>query len=395
LRTGSYTFVGLAFTSAAAAALEPSEMLLIQKGPMALKPQLELTQSFSDNITYREENTDSDFITTVSPGISVQFGSQTFNYIDFSYFYDRVQYWDHEDLSANQHRANLALRFEKSRFLLEGLDEFKNLSSPLGGGISVGGVEIERFVWVDLYKLTYDLSEKTAIYAEALHSRTDYESDFALYDSFTLSGTLGFEYKAFSRTSFFGEAYYGTTKTDKNFASMADYPTARFVGGFIGVRGAFTEDLFGSIKAGYEHRTYSGESDSSGAPVVALSLTERFSDRSILVLTYARSQRESAQFVGSTYVNDLVAADFQQHITADGRLRGNLVASYSSASYESDSAAGERQDHLVNAGLTFTYDIKLWLRAFAGYDFEFLDSSVPAIQDYQVNRVTLGMQLGY
>ena len=32
---------------------------------------------------------------------------------------------------------------------------------------------------------------------------------------------------------------------------------------------------------------------------------------------------------------------------------------------------------------------------FAGYDFEYLDSSLASIQDYQVNRVTLGMQLGY
>jgi hypothetical protein len=395
LRTGSYTFVGLAFTSAAAAALEPSEMLLIQKGPMALKPQLEVTQTFSDNITYREDDAESDFISTISPGFSLQLGSKTYNYIDLTYFYDRVEYWDQNELSANQHRANLELRFEKSRFLLEGMDDFKNLSSPIGGGISVGGAEIERFTWVDLYKLTYDLSEKTAVYGEAFHSSTDFDSEFALYDSMTLSGTLGFEYKAFSRTSFFGEVYYGITETEKNFERMADYPIARFLGGFVGARGAFTEDLFGSVKVGYEHRTYSGRDDTSGAPVVAVSLTERFSERSILVFTYARSQRESAQFVGSTYVNDVVSANLQQHITGDGRLRANLVASYSSSEYEAGSAAGERQDHLVNAGLTITYDIKLWLRAFGSYDFEYLDSSIPSIQDYQVNRVTLGMQLGY
>lgn len=363
-----------------------------------MKPQLEVSQAFSDNITFREENRESDFITTVSPGISLQLGSRTFNYIDFTYFFDRVQYWEHESFSANQHRANLAMRFEKSRFLLEGLDEFKNLSSPLGGGISVTGVEIERFHFLDLYKLTYDLSQKTALYFEAFHATTDYDTELALYDSFTLTGTLGFEYKAFSRTSFFGEVYYGMTENDKNVPTMADYPTARFVGGFIGVRGAFTEQLFGSVKAGYEHRTYSGDGGSSGAPVVAVSLTERFSERSILTLTYARSQRESAQFVGSTYVNDSVVLDYLQHISAEGRLRGNLVLSYSSAAYESNRAAtqgGDRQDHLLTAGLTITYDIKLWLRAFGSYNFEFLDSSRPSIQDYMVNRVALGMQLGY
>jgi hypothetical protein len=390
----------LALSSAGAAvAFEPSEFLLIQKGPMALKPQLELLQAYSDNITYRKNDTESDLITTVSPGLSVQLGSRTFNYIDLTYFFDRVQYWENEGLSANQHRVNLAMHFEKSRFLLEGLDEFKKLTSPLGGGISVGGSSVDRYVWMDLYKLTYDLSSKTAPYFEIFHSRTDYDSEFLLYDSFTLTGTLGFEYKAFSRTSFFGEVYYGFTDTDKNFDIQGDYPTANFVGAFVGARGAFTEKMIGSVKAGYEHRMYSNDSDSTGAPVVAVSLTERFSEHSTLSLTYARTQSESAQFVGSTYVNDLVGINYLQHIAEEGRLRGNVVVSYSSAKYEEGSPAsgtsGSRQDHLLSAGLTITYDIKLWWRAFGGYTFEFLDSSAPAIQNYRVNRVTLGMQLGY
>jgi hypothetical protein len=370
-------------------------MLLIQKGPVALKPQLEVSQSFNDNISYRDEDKEADFITTVSPGLGLQVGSRTFNYLDFKYFFDRIQYWDSDDLSANQHRVNLGLRFEKSRFLLEGLNDFKNLSTPLGGGISVAGAEVERFVWLDLYKLTYDMSEKTALYVEAMHSRTDYDSEFELYDSYTLTGTLGFEYKAFSKTSLFGEVYYGMTESEKNFERMADYPSARFVGSFVGARGTFTEKLFGTVKAGYEHRMYSGDRGSSGAPVVSASLTERFSDRSILTLAYTRSQRESAQFANTTYVVDSVSLSFLQHITGDGRLRGNAVVGYSSAEYDSEIALRSGHDHLVNAGLTLTYDIKLWLRAFGSYDFEFLDSSRAQIQDYQVNRFTLGMQLGY
>src|SRR5687768_14716953 len=366
---------------------------------MALKPQLELLQVYNDNITYREDGKEADFITTISPGLALQLGSRTFNYIDFSYFFDRVQYLENDEISDNQHRVNLSMHFEKSRFLLEGLDDFKKLSGPIGGGISVRGNNVDRYLWMDLYKLTYDLSSKTAPYIEIFHSRSDYDSEFLLYDSFTLIGTLGFEYRAFSRTSFFGEVYYGFTDTDKNFDVQAEYPTANFVGGFIGARGAFTEQLLGSVKAGYEHRTYTDDSDSTGAPVVALTLTERFTDHSILTFSYARSQNESAQFVGSTYVSDRFALDFLQHIAEEGRLRGSLNLSYTSSEYEEGSAAsglsGSRQDHLVTAGLTITYDIKLWLRAFGGYTFEMLDSSASAVQDYRANRLSLGMQLGY
>lgn len=378
-------------------ALEPAEMLLIQKGPVALKPQFEINETFNDNITYREENTESDFMTVISPGLTLQVGDRTYNYIDFTYFYDRVQYADTTEFNANQHRAALVLHIEKSRLLLEGRDEFKRLASPIGGGISLGGIQVERNSFLDQYRLTYDFSDKTEIYVDALHSTSDYESGVLLYDSLTLIGTLGFEYKAFSRTSFFGEVYYGMTESDGNDPAMPEYPTADFVGAFVGARGYFTEQLSGTVKAGYEYRWYRQDDGNLSSPVVELSLTERFSERTILNFAYSRRQRESVQFVRSAYTADTVTLSLLQHIGNEGRLRGNVNVSYTRSDYENNVryVVGERQDQLVAAGLTISYDIKLWLRAFGSYDFECLDSNEPSVVDYAVNRVTLGLELGY
>jgi hypothetical protein len=71
--------------------------------------------------------------------------------------------------------------------------------------------------------------------------------------------------------------------------------------------------------------------------------------------------------------------------------------SYTRSDYENNVryVVGERQDQLVATGLTISYDIKLWLRAFGSYDFEYLDSNEPSVVDYAVNRVTLGLELGY
>lgn len=380
-----------------ALALEPAEMLLIQKGPIALKPQFELTGTYNDNITYREEDKVSDFLFVISPGLTIQAGDLTYNYIDFTYFFDRVQYIDTSELNANQHRAALVLRIEKSRLLLEGRDEFKRLASPIGGGISIGGTKVERNTWLDQYRLTYDLSDKTEIYFDLLHATTDFETGVLLYDSLTLIGTFGFEYKAFSRTSFFGEAYYGMTKSDGNSPEMPEYPTADYVGAFVGARGNFTEQLTGTVKAGYEYRWYREDDGSLSAPVVELSLTERFSERTIMNLAYSRRQRESVQFVRSAYTADSVSVGLLQHIGNEGRLRANANLSYTRSDYEFNPRyiVGERQDQLVAAGLTITYDIKLWLRAFGSYDFEYLDSNEPTVADYKVNRVTLGLELGY
>jgi hypothetical protein len=381
-----------------AKAFEASDLLIIQKGPVALKPQFELTERFNDNITYRDdENKESDFLTVISPGLTIQAGDRTFNYIDLTYFYDRLEYLDHSELSANQHRVSLTSHLAKRRFLLEGRDEFQRLATPLGGGISIGGSQIERTLWNDQYRLTYEVSNRTGVYLEAFHSTTDFESGVRLYDSFTLMGTLGFEYKAFSRTSFFGEVYYGMTESTRNAETMPEYPTANFVGGFVGARGNFTEKLTGTVKAGYESRWYENVSGTLSAPVVETSLMARFTDRTILTLTYSRRQRESVQFVRSSYTSDSVIVNLLQHIGNDGRFRANINGSYNRYAYDENPQfrTGERTDELITAGLTISYDIKLWLRAFGSYDFEYLNSNEPAVIDYTVNRVAVGLELGY
>lgn len=372
---------------------------------MALKPQFELSETYDDNITFRGEDEISDFKTVISPGLNLQLGSREFNYIDLSYFYDRVQYIDTSELNANQHRAALISRVEKRRLLLEGRDEFSRLTSPLGGGISLQAGQVARNVWTDDYRLTYDLSDRTAPYVNLLHSTVDFESGVALYDSLTLIGTLGFEYKAFSRTSFFGEVYYGSTVNDRNVGAMPEYPTANFVGGFLGARGNFTEQLSGTAKAGYEYRWYRQEDDSLSAPVFEISLTERFTEKTILTLSYSRRQRESVQFVRSAYTSDALSLNLLQHIGNEGRFRAEFYGTYVSSDFEENRSqegvdnpqvlSGERLDHLLSTGLTFTYDVKLWMRVFGSYNFEYLDSSSSRVIDYTVNRVTLGLELGY
>jgi len=388
---------GFALTAAAAHGIEPGKLFAIQKGPAVLKPQLEVAQTYSDNITYRTDDKVSDLVTILSPGLKLQLGSLDYNHLELSYLFDRVEYWDNSDLSVNQHRVALSSDFQISRFRLEGADRFEILSSPLGGGISVGGAKIDRHVFQDQYRLTYEVSEKTAVYGEALHARTDYQTDIALYDSMMLEGTLGFQYLGLTRVRFFGEVYYGLTENEPNSAQLREYPQADYVGGFAGARGDFTERVTGMVKAGYESRWYSDGSEGLGTPVVDVSLTGRITDKTALIFFYSRRQRESAQFVRSSYTANAFVLNLQQQIGSDGRLRANLRAEYSRSDYDFNPqyVSGERKDDLLLASLTLTYDIKLWFRVFGGYSFEHLKSNEPSILDYDVNRVRLGMQFGY
>lgn len=385
-------------SGAVAQAIEPAELFAIQRGPMLLKPQFNLSTVFNDNINYREENKLADVSAVISPGFALQIGARDYNFVEFSYFFDRIQYLQESNFDANQHRGAVEVHFQKSRFTIEGRDSVESLTSPLGGGISLEGQLVERFVVSDIYRLTYDLSERTGVYIGLNHTFNDYQEDLALYDSQTFAGTLGFNYKAFSRSFAFGEVYYGRTKNEPNVTALGEYPTASFVGGFLGARGNFTEKLSGTVKAGYEVRNYGDDSEPTQAPVVEANLTHQFTEATIATATYSRRQQESVQFVRSTYVSDVVSASLIQAFGAEGRLRGTLTGGYYVFTYEPNNAQFqflERSDKLLTMGLTFSYDVKLWMRVLAGYNYERLTSNVASVADYTVNRITLGLELGY
>jgi hypothetical protein len=398
---------GVASTSAFAAfALEPSQVLLIEKGPTVLKPQFQLTETFNDNVTYRDTNRLADAITVISPGLVFQLGNKDLNYINISYFFDRLQYAANPELSGNGQRFGTGVHWSPNRLTLDGRDSIEFASTPLGGGISLSGEKVDRVNFFDLYRLSYDFSEKTGLYIQALHQAVDYQQDIALYDQRTIQGTAGFQYRALPRTYFFGEMYYGETENDKNTEHIANYPTANFAGFFLGARGRFTEHLGGMIKAGYEHREYASADASPGipalhgepldAPVVELGVDWRISDKTLLALNYSRLQNESVQVVSTnnstaSYTYNTIAASWRQELGNEGRMHLDARAAYITADYDTI----ERHDDMYNLGLTLTYDVKLWLRVIGKYDFESLDTNDRSITDYFVNRVSLGMQLGF
>lgn len=393
---GFYTAGTLILTGVATCwALEPSDILLYSKGSYSLRPHLDLTETFSDNIYYDDsENARSDFLTTISPGFIFQLGLESANYISFSYFFDRLQYLDETELNANQHRLDLDSHVLFNRLTIDGRDQWHFLSSPLGGGISLNRLRVDRVSFFDEYRLTYEFTERTGAYIQGTHSTLDYEDDLPLFDLTTLIATAGFQYKAFSRSFLFGEIYYGRTSVNPNEMDFQP-PHATFLGGFLGARGSFTEKLTGSLKVGYETREFSDGSSGGDVPVVQMELIEQFTEKTGLTLSYTRSQQISVQYARTAYTSDTVGASLRQEIGNDGRFYGVLRGTYAMSDFEPNEFFDDRSDQLLVVGVDFTYDFKLWLQGRLGYDHERLSSDLPDIKDYAVNRVILGLSIGY
>ncbi len=387
---------GLMLAGATAWGFEASDVLLFNRGSFSLRPQLGVSETYDDNVRYQNRGKQDDFVMAVSPGLIAQYGVQEHNFLRLSYTYDRLTYADHSELDANQHHLRFGGRVQMNRFTLVGKDEIDWLSSVLGGSVTLSGSKIDRTTYLDEYRLTYAATEKSSVYLEGTHLAHDYQKGVRLYDARTLSGTIGFEYAAFSQSSLFGEIYLGQTQSDRNEATLASMPDANFVGGFVGARGNFTEKISGTVKAGYESRTFSDDSPGGDIPVVEASVSARFTERTRLTGSYSRRQRVSAEFARSDYTADVLGLLFQQEIGSDGRMHAVLRGSYSLASYEKNPAyPTSREDKVFEAGAQLLYDFKLWLHGFLAYDHLQLESNLGRITDYQVNRVTLGMRVGY
>ena len=317
-------------------ALDAQDVLMFSKGPVSLRPQLAVAETYSDNIYYKDKNQVADLITSVSPGLRLQLGQDFVdaNIVSLSYTLDQYYYADRTDQNATQHRFLFNTQLFPSRFRITGADRVDFLSSVLNGGFSgASGIKVDRTVMVDAYQIAYSITEKTAVYVEALHSSVDYQDDVPLYDTRTLSGTGGFEWRGLDRVKFFGETYYGQTELGKNVFPVKP-PYTTFIGGFIGARGDFTERITGTVKAGYEVRAFSDNSKAGDSPVVESSLTYKPSEKTTLSMVYARRQQVSVQFVRAAYSSDSFNLGASQIVGSTGRFRVNAGVNFDFLAYE-------------------------------------------------------------
>ncbi len=392
------------------AALDAEDVLYYRFGPLSIKPQAGLSEIYNDNIFYLPNNTVSDFITMVSPGLKLDLGRPNppdmrysnlgfyvpdRNYFSLAYQYDQLFYADNPTIDTGQHSINISDRLIGQRLSLSGTDRLQFLSSPLGGVERIiTARNISRNIYDDNYLLNYDVSEKTAAYLRATHSEQDFQSGIPLYSADTLTGTAGFGYRAFPKTSFFGEVYYGQSTTSPESPQLPTNPDVSFVGGYVGARGNFTQKLIGVVKVGYEERQFSDGSSAPSQPVVDMSLTEHFTEKQALTLSYSHQNNVSLQFTRETFTADIVGLQFSQALGSRGKWTLTASPTYAHYGYDFRGATVANYDN-IRGTLGLAYKIQLWLTASLAYDFERLTGSQNGTLDYTVNRVTFRMNVGF
>jgi hypothetical protein len=389
-------------------AIELGSILAFDVGPLTLRPSASVSEMYDDNIFFLPSSgpREGDFVTTISAGLNISLGKEVpsnpwldvsekeVNFASLEYQLDSPFYARFSDLNALNQSVSFRNRWKGNRLTIKGSDSIHSVTSLLGGGYGVQS-NVSRMMYRDDYRVEYKLTDKTEVYLNGAHAAIDYERDTPLFDSDTLKGTVGFELRALPKTFFFGEVYYGQSAVGTNRPFDNKGPHEDFVGAFVGTRGNFTPHLSALIKAGFEQPSFSDGTPVSGSPVVDASLTHRYRQRTSTTLSYSRQTSVSVQAPGVTYLSDVFRLNFNQRLGETGRLTASLTGSAEFDDYGSTGFYSNRQDTWYRMGANFSYLIRVWMSASAGYEFEKFASTGQGIIDYDVNRVTLKLAIGY
>lgn len=389
-------------------AVDLSKALAFTAGPVTIRPHLALGEVYDDNVFYLPDELDvlDDFLFYVNLGASFSIGREITvnpwmdffeeegNFITVDYTLNHVDYLEINYLDTDNHMLNIRNRIKGNRLALKGTDRFALLNGLLGGGTGYRQ-SVERFLMTDNYQADYQLSPKTRFYVNGFHLYNDYEKTAPLYDLRTWRATGGFGYMPFAKTSLFGEAHYGQSIPDPNLKTMVQGPSMDFFGGYLGIQGRFTERLRGMLKAGYEARAYSDGSPAVNSPIVEASLTHRFRENTATTLTYSHQDILSVEYAGVSYMLDLLSLRIDHRFGATGRFVASLQGSYQMANYRDSPGLSGRTDDWYRINLDLAYMVKLWMMAGIGYEYELFNSSYKGVIDYDVNRVTLKIAIGY
>ncbi len=385
---------------------EAKDIMAFKAGPFLFRPHLLVAEQYSDNVFYqsRGEPID-DFITIISPSIGVQVGrSGSRVSLDASYVYSQMFYAQNPYVDdTSQHRITLGggLSGTKLRFDLTGSLSWAN---TIYGGYEAfewGGViflvrapTTERVSYNLSPKINYIISEKTSINGGVSFSGTDFLEKSSYYDSDYWRATIGVAYKVRPKMSLLGDLFYGQSASTPNEPPFGTSPRPKSphvetVGGFIGVRAELSPRFDGTAKVGYQESSQAGRSQ--GAPSYEGSLAWQASEKSNLSIKYGRRSSSSVWY-SSIYTSDTVTLNFSQMLGTKRPWLLSAGATYGHGSYADDRS--QSRDYL-GANIDIAYRIKLWLVAGLGYEFTKSIVESKSSIDYEVNRVTLTVSIGY
>jgi len=348
----------------------------IAYGNLLLTPQLWLNGGYESNIYWSSTDEESDYLATLSPGISLRLPWQrNRNLLELSYRADLAYYRDHPQENHQDHTVDGYFRYRLSDYAFEAGDTYRKTSSRFDTEFRERIPRTDNTGWARIS------ADHNSFSFEAGYRNFYRRFDSSLYDRYGRdenAGIFSVLYRVAPKTQALVEYVYN----DINYLSAdeRDGHYQEILGGF---RGDLTSRLTGTAKIGYQNRRYDEPywNDFDGL-VGYVSLEQYFSRNTDLKLGWERSLQESTYASNSYYQINRVWARFSQQLAA--KTRGFLEAGYGNYRYPNpDGVPGGRRrtDDAYTAVLGVTYSLQEWLEFTLRYSWRRRESNVPDL-DY-------------
>lgn len=410
-----------------AKALEPADLLFHRIGNVSLRPSFQISETYNDNIFFRENEKEVDWISALSGGAVVLLGKPEESSLLGSYEYTHNFFRDHSDQNSSSHGASLAGSIASGRVTLIPDILFNRSSSPLSGyqrfryNPITGALQpldellVETSYLNGTVKARVDISRKTFSTTEGRYNSRNYgySEKFPVnlpvsdYDNIRFRQGFGFQIRP--KVSLSAHGFFGNLKIDR----LISNDRRRYFGGGLSAEGDFTDRLTGEVDFSIERGSITGRLDTTIGrpipsetyvrPVVEMSLKYRIGKDIFPQLDYIRETLVGNQIDGSPGVRNRfglsVIKPFGRRKNWLVRASGNMeFVDWKSGDYEGDSA------EILNAALTVQYRIQEWLHSSFLYSWQsfsyddrgfFWEERRPGVVDYGVNTITWSIRAGY
>lgn len=332
-------------------------------GNLTLEPTFNLDQTFDSNI-FREEDEESDFITTFSPGVNLNYEQGDF-VGNTNYTANVIKFWDNSDADDTEHLGDGKYKYEFSDHFTASIGGYyRSTSTPIGDIVLTDRVNLDRW---NLYEtLTYENKKLTAT-IKYTEGKKNYNDPFDRLDSHSWRTNASLSYKFTDRIKGLvgleeGGRNYDSAKSDSDhvfYKSGIEWRLKRNLG--IKLEMGYLDEEFDSESTG-------GAGDNNNEELIYRVECIWFPRKGDLFR--ASYKHQTGYSVLSNFVKkDIFSVDYQKKFT--DKLSASLNLSYEDANESGDSSIIPRDEkEYFRGGLSVSRTLTRWIDLNAGWNFE-------------------------
>jgi polysaccharide biosynthesis protein VpsM len=315
---------------------------------------------YDDNLFLRNTNAKGDYITTLTPGVEVQFGQNSLAKGSFIYNEAFTRYNSHSSQDSNLASVAFNTNYDDGKTKASFGASYNQVAQNTVDA-RLAAILVRRDITAVNGRGEWSLSDKTSFAAGANYNRTNYKTA-GFVTSSDYSIPLDFYYEMMPKVDMSVEYKFRETDLSQNQPKYTD----NFLG--VGARGEFSPKLSGEYHIGYTQRHLGSGGSNESLLGVDSNFIYLFSPKTTVNLGVSNDFDNAATGVSQKVLSGTLGVQTQ----FEEGFSGNVAVSYRDLNYNS----GER-DHYWETTVGLQQQYNKYLSFTAAYTYRNNSSNLP------------------